>query len=224
MSFFKDRKIPVIFPDQGNPDGIIAVGGKLSPDYLLSAYWQGVFPWFSEDEPILWWSPDPRFVLFPEKLHVSRRLSRKIRGNEYRLTINRAFPEVIRSCAEVYRPGQPGTWISEGMMEGYIRLHALGHAHSFEAWQGEELVGGLYGVLVGGVFCGESMFARRSDASKVAFVSALKMLFSAGVKLIDSQVYTDHLASFGAEEIPRARYLELLHRYRSLQIELPGGS
>ncbi len=220
MSFFVQTDPPVHFPADSDPNGIVAVGGELSPPFLLSAYWQGIFPWFSKDEPILWWCPDPRFVLFPEKLHIAKRLARRLRKGEYRITRNRAFALVIRSCAEVYRPGESGTWITEEMQKAYIELHEMGHAHSFEAWYEGELVGGLYGVLVGAVFCGESMFSFRSNASKAAFAEAATVLFRSGVKLIDSQIYTDHLASFGAEDIPRRRYLSLLNRYRSLSVRL----
>jgi leucyl/phenylalanyl-tRNA---protein transferase len=207
------------FPDPLSADkhGIVCTGGNLSPGLLLSAYKRGIFPWFSEDDPILWWSPDPRFVLFPEELHVSstmRKVLRRRLGNEgeekFELTLDRDFDGVIRSCAASPRPGQDGTWITEGMIEAYIELRRLGYAHSVEARLDGELVGGLYGVAIGDVFFGESMFSRVDDASKAAFIPLVWRLREEGFTLIDSQVYTDHLAGLGAREIPRIEYLSLL--------------
>ncbi len=200
-----------LFPDPAlaDPSGLLGVGGDLEPDRLLLAYRSGIFPWYSED-PILWWSPDPRFVLWSEQLQVRRALAKRIRQRRYRITLDTAFHDVIARCAEVPRPGQSGTWITDDMLEAYAQLHALGHAHSVEAWEGDELVGGLYGVAVGRLYSGESMFALRPDASKVAFVHLVRQLARWGFPLVDCQVHTDHLASFGAEEIPRARYLRLV--------------
>jgi leucyl/phenylalanyl-tRNA--protein transferase len=202
----------VAFPDPrlAEPDGLLAVGGDLSPERLLTAYALGIFPWFNEGSPILWWSPDPRLVLLPERLHVPRSLARTIRRGTYRVTADAAFERVIRRCASAGRPGQDGTWITGAMVKAYVRLHEQGFAHSFEAWEGDALVGGLYGVSLGAAFFGESMFADRPDASKVAFVRSVEALAGFGVRLVDCQVRTDHLVRFGAEEIPRDRFLERL--------------
>ena len=200
----------VAFPDPAlaDPDGLLAIGGDLSPERLLAAYAEGIFPWYDDRSPILWWSPDPRLVLDPGELHVSRSLARTIRRGAYRVTADRAFEAVIRRCAETARAGQRGTWITEEMRAAYVELHRLGFAHSFEAWEGERLAGGLYGVSLGAAFFGESMFADARDASKVAFVRAVEWLAARGVGLVDCQVRTEHLVSLGAKEIPRARFLE----------------
>lgn len=195
------------------PDGLLAVGGDLAPERILSAYRQGIFPWFSPGQPILWWSPDPRAVLLPEKLKVSRSLRKTINKGGFQVTFDTAFEQVIRACATTPRRGQPGTWITGEMQQAYIKLHRMGYAHSAESWSGDELVGGLYGLRLGRVFYGESMFSRRTDASKVAFVHLVRKLQEEGVMLIDCQVTTDHLLSLGAEEIPRRRFIELLQRY-----------
>jgi leucyl/phenylalanyl-tRNA--protein transferase len=202
----------VAFPDprDAEPDGLLAVGGDLSPDRLVAAYSAGIFPWYGPGSPILWWSPDPRLVLRPERLHVPRSLARTLRRGRYRLTADTAFTEVIRACAGAERPGQDGTWITGAMIAAYERLHALGLAHSFEAWDGETLAGGLYGVSLGSAFFGESMFSVRPDASKAAFVRSVEHLTAHGVGLIDCQVRTDHLARFGAEEVPREDFLARL--------------
>ncbi len=202
----------VAFPDpaRAEPDGLLAVGGDLRPEWLLSAYALGIFPWFDASSPILWWSPDPRLVLEPERLHVSRSLQRTLRRGRYRVTADTAFERVIRRCATRARPGQRGTWITPDMVEAYLRLHRLGCAHAFEAWEGEALAGGLYGVSLGGAFFGESMFADRPDASKVAFARAVEWLSARGVRLIDCQVRTEHLVSLGAHEIPRREFLARL--------------
>jgi leucyl/phenylalanyl-tRNA---protein transferase len=202
----------VIFPDPelAEPDGLLAVGGDLSPERLLAAYAEGIFPWYNEENPILWWSPDPRLVLEPPALHVSRSLRRTMRRGAYRVTADTAFETVIRRCAARDRPGQQGTWISEAMIEAYATLHRLGFAHSFEAWEGDTLAGGLYGVSLGAAFFGESMFADRPDASKVAFAASVEWLAGRGVGLVDCQVRTEHLARFGAHEIPRREFLERL--------------
>ena len=208
MALYRLPEEPV-FPDPAlaEPDGLLAVGGDLSPERLLAAYAAGIFPWFSRGNPILWWSPDPRLVLRPGWLHVPRSLERTLRRGRFLLRCDNAFGEVIRSCAEAPRPGQRGTWIVPRMIAAYRRLHALGLAHSFEAWEGNDLAGGLYGVSLGGAFFGESMFARSPDASKVAFVASVRWLSERGIDLVDCQVRTEHLARFGAREIPRPRFL-----------------
>lgn len=188
-------------------DGVVAYGGNLSPGMLLSAYEQGVFPWYSVGEPLLWHSPDPRFVLKPEWLHVPESLRRVLKKGIYTVEYDRAFPAVIRACAEAYRPGQRGTWIVPEMIDAYVELHELGWAHSVEAYRDGELAGGLYGLRLGEAFFGESMFARADDASKAAFATAAAALFADGVAFIDCQVATAHLARFGAREIPRRDYL-----------------
>ena len=204
------RPIAFPHPSLAEPDGLLAVGGDLSPERLVAAYSEGIFPWFDERSPILWWSPDPRLVLEPAELHVSRTLRRTIRRGAYRVTADRAFERVIRSCADRKRPNQRGTWITGEMIDAYVRLHELGLAHSFEAWEGETLAGGLYGVSLGGAFFGESMFADRPDASKVAFVRSIEFLVDRGTDLVDCQVRTDHLVSLGAGEISRGEFLARL--------------
>ncbi len=199
-------------PRGATEDGIVGVGGNLSPGMLLSAYSQGVFPWYSEGEPLLWWNPDPRFVLFPDRLHVSKSLAKLLRKQRFTFTFDIAFREVIETCGAVERPGQPGTWITSEMIEAYVELHKLGFAHSLEVWNSGSIAGGLYGVSLGKVFCGESMFFLESGASKAALVHLVRTLKPLGFGLIDSQVYTRHLDGMGAEEIPRAEYLKLLER------------
>jgi leucyl/phenylalanyl-tRNA--protein transferase len=203
-----------VFPDpsEAEPDGLLAVGGDLSPERLLTAYAAGIFPWFSEGSPILWWSPDPRLVLTPSWLHVSRSLARTIRRGRYRVRADTAFGQVLRRCARKQRPGQDGTWITDDMISAYERLHRLGFAHSFEAWEGDALAGGLYGVSLGGAFFGESMFADRPDASKVALVRAVEWLARWRVDLVDCQVRTEHLARLGAREVPRREFVRMLER------------
>jgi leucyl/phenylalanyl-tRNA--protein transferase len=188
----------------------LAIGGDLRPERLILAYSLGIFPWYGPGEPIQWHSPDPRMVLLADELRVSRSLRRTVRKGEFRLTLDTAFEEVMVSCAETPRPGQSGTWITEEMKEAYLELHRRGVAHSAEAWQGDTLAGGLYGVSLGGAFFGESMFAHVAQASKVAFVVFAEQLQRWGIRLIDCQVYTEHLARFGAREWPRARFLEAL--------------
>ena len=205
-----DREIAFPDPARAEPDGLLAVGGDLAPERLLAAYAGGIFPWYDERSPILWWSPDPRLVLEPEGLHVSRRLLRTIRQGRFRVTADVAFEQVIRACARRARPGQKGTWITSEMIDAYVALHRLGFAHAFEAWEGDELAGGLYGVSLGAAFFGESMFADRPDASKVAFVRAVEWLRENGIRLVDCQVRTEHLVSLGAREIPRDAFLERL--------------
>lgn len=199
-------------PAEHAEDGLLAVGGDLRPERLLLAYSQGVFPWYSEGEPILWHSPDPRMVLPTAALRVPRSLRKTIRRRPYALSLDRRFEQVIAACASVPRPGQDGTWITREMRRAYRQLHRLGVAHSVEAWQEQELVGGVYGVCLGGVFFGESMFTEAPDASKVAFAALCEQLRRWQIRLVDCQVYTDHLARFGAEEWSRERYLAELRR------------
>jgi len=202
----------VAFPDprQAEPDGLLAVGGDLAPERLLAAYAAGIFPWYGPGSPILWWSPDPRLVLDPARLHVPRTLARLRRKAPYRFTADAAFDRVIGACAGIRRPGQDGTWITPPMVRAYRQLHELGFAHSFEAWEGEALVGGLYGVSLGAAFFGESMFAARPDASKLAFVESVEWLAARGCRLVDCQVRTEHLARFGAEDWSRDLFLAAL--------------
>jgi len=201
------------FPDprEAEPPGIVASGGNLSPGMLVSAYRQGIFPWFNEEDPILWWSPDPRFVLYPDRLHVSKSMRRVLKRGLFRITFDTAFDQVISECAARERPGQDGTWITEEMRDAYSVLHRLGIAHSVEAWQEERLVGGLYGLSLGKIFFGESMFTHSANASKTAFIVLVRALSAHGVGLIDCQVYTHHLSTLGAEDIPRSRYLAELN-------------
>ncbi len=187
------------------PNGLIAAGGDLSVRQLLAAYRRGIFPWYSEGQPILWWTPSPRLVLFPDQLHISRSLAKVLRQQNFHVTSDQAFETVMHLCAEP-RPGQDGTWISDEMIAAYCQLHAAGHAHSVEVWRDGELAGGLYGVAIGPVFFGESMFSRVSNASKVAFTHLISALGRAGFHMIDCQVYTQHLASLGAIEIPREEF------------------
>ena len=191
------------------PNGLLAAGADLSPSRLMDAYAQGIFPWFGSDDPLLWWSPDPRMVLFVSELRMTRSLRRVIRSGRFRVTMDTAFPAVIAGCAAP-RPGQDGTWITPEMNTAYCQLFELGHAHSVEAWVGDQLAGGLYGVGLGRMFFGESMFSRESDASKVAFVHMVAQFGRWGMPLIDCQMPTSHLASFGAREIPRTEFLDLV--------------
>jgi leucyl/phenylalanyl-tRNA--protein transferase len=191
-------------------DGLLAVGGDLSTKRLLLAYSQGIFPWYEADQPILWHSPDPRMVLRVEELHVPRSLRKVLRQGRYHFTLDSAFPAVIGACAAAPRHGQGGTWITPQMRAAYLELHRLGWAHSVEAWLDDTLAGGVYGVCLGAIFFGESMFARRPDASKAAFVMLTEQLQRWGVTLVDCQVHTQHLARFGATEWPRSRYLTAL--------------
>lgn len=195
-----------------DPDGLLALGGDLSPERLLTAYRNGIFPWYSEDQPILWWSPDPRMVLRPDALKISRSLRKSLRKGVFRVTLDTDFAAVMAACAEPRADGL-GTWITHDMFRAYLRLHELGYAHSVEAWQDDRLVGGLYGVALGRVFFGESMFARATDASKVAFVHLVEQLRDWGFVLIDCQVYTGHLASLGATPLPRPEFVAWLRQY-----------
>lgn len=196
-------------PERASAEGLIAVGGDLSPERLLAAYSSAIFPWFNEGDPILWWSPDPRMVLFPDEFHTSRRLARRMRQGVFRITQNTAFPDVMRGCAAPRR-GEDGTWITEDMIQAYTRLFDLGHAQSVEVWSGDELSGGCYGVQIGRAFFAESMFSRVTDASKAALAHLVKLARCKGWLFIDCQFYTKHLASLGAREISRQKYLRML--------------
>lgn len=201
-------------PHFSEGDGLLAVGGDLSEERLLRAYYMGIFPWYSEPDPILWWSPDPRLVLFPSELKVSRRLRRTIRHGTFRVTMDTAFEQVIQSCAEIPRKHEKGTWITPEMVTAYGRLHTAGFAHSVEAWSEGRLAGGLYGVAIGRCFFGESMFSNQSNASKVAFVELVEYLHKKKFRLIDCQVTTTHLKNFGAREISRVKFLNILEALR----------
>lgn len=204
-----DEELAFPPPHLAEDDGLLAVGGDLSPERLLLAYSMGIFPWFNEGMPILWHSPDPRFVLDPARLHVNRTLRKELRKHRFEIRLDTAFAEVIEGCSEARR-NQQGTWITDDMLAAYIRLHELGFAHSAEAWLDGELVGGLYGVSLGRVYFGESMFTRVTSASKVAFVTFVEVLRSWDFELIDCQVHTELLESFGAEHIPRRQFLTSL--------------
>ncbi len=209
----RDLDFPPLEQALREPDGLLAAGGDLSPERLLAAYRHGCFPWFSAGQPILWWSPDPRMVLFPDELHVSRSLRRTLRRGDFTISFDRDFAAVIRACAGP-RACADSTWITPAMQQAYLELHRRGIAHSVEAWQDGELVGGLYGLALGRVFFGESMFSRRDDASKVAFVTLVEQLRACGFVLIDCQMHTTHLARFGAREIPREQFADTLARHR----------
>ena len=200
------------FPDPAAGGSIVAVGGNLSPGMLLSAYEQGIFPWYNPEDPIIWQSPDPRFVIFPEKLHVSASMRKTLKRGEYTIAFDRDFAAVISGCAEAERPGQGGTWITADIIAAYTELHRLGWAHSAEAYRDGELAGGCYGLRLGRIFFGESMFARQSNASKAAFISLAQFLFAGGAACIDCQVPTPHLRSLGGEELGRADFLRLLSK------------
>ena len=204
----------LVFPDpeESEPEGLLAIGGDLAPQRLLLAYATGVFPWYAEGQPILWHSPDPRAVLVPSALHVSRSLGKSLRRRTFEVRLDTAFAEVIRACAEVPRPGAQGTWITRDMLRAYVRLHEMGFAHSAEAWEQGRLVGGIYGVSLGGAFFGESMFTHRNDASKVAFVVLMRQLERWGFDFLDCQMRTPHLERMGAVLWPRKAFLEALAR------------
>lgn len=207
MHYLTDK---IRFPDvnEASEDGLLAVGGDLSVQRLILAYKSGIFPWFDTEEPILWWSPNPRFVIFPDKLKVSKSMKQVLRNIDYTITNNKDFKSVITQCSRVKRQGQESTWITKSMVEAYVKLNELGYAKSVEVWKEDILVGGLYGIDLGNaVFCGESMFSKESNASKVAFTTFIQ---NSNFKLIDCQVYTNHLESLGAEEISRDEFLEIL--------------
>lgn len=214
----------IVFPDpnDADTDGLLAIGGDLSPQRVLLAYAQGIFPWPHEGLPLLWFSPDPRMVLRPSELHVSRSLRRTMNKGIFEVRFDTAFDRVIRACATTPRAGQDGTWVSNEMIHAYCCLHDLGFAHSAEAWIDGALVGGLYGVSLGAAFFGESMFAQRSDASKVAFVHLVRQLHKWEFHLVDCQMHTDHLARFGASEWPRRRFLQALKH--ALQVPTQRGA
>ena len=197
-------------PEQASDEGIVAVGGDLKPERVMLAYRKGIFPWFESDDFLLWWSPDPRMVLFPDKVKISKSMRAVLRKKQFEVTFNKAFDDVVEACAKVKRFGQNGTWITPGLMEVYSTLHTQGHAHSVEVWEEGVLVGGLYGIDLGTVFSGESMFSKANNASKVALISLAKELKKNKYKLIDCQVPTQHLVSMGAESIPRAEFLTYL--------------
>ena len=204
-------------PEEAEHHSIVAWGGNLSPGMLLSAYEQGLFPWYSEGEPIIWHSPDPRFVLFPEKLHISKSMKKVLRQKEFTITLDGNFQGVISACSKIARPGQDGTWITGDMIAAYTELHRLGWAHSAEASFGNELAGGCYGIRLGNIFFGESMFSLRPNASKAAFICLSRLLFNDNVRFIDCQTHTRHLKSLGAEEISRAEFISLLRETLSLR-------
>ena len=204
-----------------SPNGLLAWGGDLQPERLLMAYRSGIFPWYSDAQPILWWSPVPRCVIFPEKIYLSTRTRRRYNSGVYRLSADSVFAEVISACAEP-RGHDSGTWITQEMVEAYIHLHQLGHAHSLEVWEGDLLVGGIYGLAMGSVFFGESMFSRRTDASKIALVALCRQLQGRGYGLLDCQVGNPHLYSMGAEELPREAFETLLGDL--IEVSQPGGS
>lgn len=203
----------LIFPpvELAEKDGLLAIGGDLSAERLILAYQLGIFPWFEGELP-LWYSPDPRFVLFPDELRISSSMKQVIKSGKFQFTTNTAFRDVIQCCGIVKREGQGGTWITDEMIEAYVKLHEMGFAHSAEVWLEGKLVGGLYGIITGNVFCGESMFSTESNASKFALIQFVPMLVAKGINIIDCQVFTEHLSSLGAKMIPRKDYLSFLHK------------
>lgn len=214
MSFWINRQsnsFPPLERALRSPSGLLAMGGDLSAERLVAAYRHGCFPWYSQGQPLMWWSPDPRTVLFPDELHIPRSLRKTLRQQHFRISYDSAFEQVIHACA-LPRSSDSGTWITPAMQSAYTRLHQLGHAHSVEVWHGQQLVGGLYGIAMGRLFFGESMFARMSDASKVGFVTLVQDLQQAGFRLIDCQMPTEHLARFGARDIPRSEFQQYLQR------------
>jgi leucyl/phenylalanyl-tRNA--protein transferase len=208
--FALDNELIFPPPSLAEPDGLLAMGGDLSPKRLLLAYQNGIFPWYEGDH-ILWWCPDPRFVLFPDDIRVHKNIRKMMRSNEFEFTINKAFQQVIRNCKKIYRPGQDGTWITNEVEKAYIKMHELGYATSAEVWKNGELVGGVYGMKMGKVFFGESMFSKVSNASRLAFITYVKLLQKEGIELIDCQVYTEYLESLGAKMIERKDFLRLLN-------------
>jgi len=209
---------PAIETTLDEPQGLLAAGGDLSTERLVRAYSEGIFPWYSADEPILWWSPDPRFVLFPDLIKISRSLAKNMRNNPFEIRMDTAYERVISLCGSQPRKDQPGTWITNEMRTAYINMHHAGHAHCVECWNGDDLVGGLYGIHTGQVFCGESMFSRQSNASKIALVHLCRFLHLQGFKLIDSQVYTEHLERLGSTMIPRKMYIDILQQPNNIDM------
>lgn len=207
MIFRLDERLVFPDPELAEPDGLLAVGGDLSTLRLMLAYQHGIFPWYSDDTPVLWYSPHERFVLYPDELLISKNMRKVLNSGRFRITVDNSFEKVIAACGDIERPGQDGTWITGDMRQAYINLHQRGHAHSVEVWENDQLVGGLYGVNVGNVFCGESMFSKVSNASKAALIT---LCTSGNYKLIDCQVYTEHLESMGARMISRAEYMQAL--------------
>jgi leucyl/phenylalanyl-tRNA---protein transferase len=206
-----DGNTPFPPVETADRQGILALGGDLSVSRLLDAYTHGIFPWFDDDQPIIWWSPNPRFVLFPEKVLVSRSMKKILARGEFTITYDRCFREVMSACSEAPRRGQRGTWITAEMLEAYCNLHAEGYAHSVEAWKNDSLVGGMYGICLGRAFFGESMFSRESNASKAAFLTLAEKLKALDFAIIDSQVHTNHIESLGGEHIPRKEYLAIIN-------------
>lgn len=198
--------------EDATPEGIVASGGNLSPGMLLSAYKQGIFPWYEEWEAILWWSPDPRFILRPDEIIVSRSMAKILKRQVFQFTVDKDFPQVIRNCQSVPRKKEKGTWITTEMLEAYIKLHELGYAHSVEAWKNDELTGGIYGISLGSCFFGESMFSFQSNASKAVLIVLSRMLADACYSIIDCQVYTKHLDSMGAKMIPRKDFIAIINK------------
>ena len=208
--FALDNELIFPPPSLAEPDGLLAMGGDLSVERLLLAYQNGIFPWYEGDH-ILWWCPDPRFVLFPNDIKVHKNIRKMMRSNEFEFTVNKAFHQVIHNCKKIYRPGQDGTWITNDVEKAYIRMHQLGYATSAEVWKDGELVGGVYGMKLGKVFFGESMFSKVSNASRLAFIRYVKLLQEEGIELIDCQVYTEYLESLGATMIERKDFIRLLN-------------
>lgn len=202
--------MPFPSPELASEEGIVAYGYDLTVKRLLEAYRKGIFPWYNEEEPVLWWSPNPRFVLFPEKLHISKNMKKLLRKNSYEVTYNECFEEVIANCAFIKRKDQDGTWIHPEIISAYSELHRMGYVLSVEVWEENRLVGGLYGIRIGNVFCGESMFSKKSNASQYGFITFLQSYSQ--IKLVDCQVYSEYLEKLGAEEIPRVDFLKILKR------------
>jgi leucyl/phenylalanyl-tRNA---protein transferase len=214
--FALDKELYFPPVELAQPDGLLAIGGDLSSERLLLAYGSGIFPWY-EGQFILWWSPDPRFVLFPGELKISKSMKVLLNKNAFEFTINKSFKQVIQNCKEVKRPGQIGTWITDEVESAYVHMHNLGYAFSAEAWKDGRLVGGVYGIKLGKVFFGESMFSKTSNASKYAFIKFVEYLQQQGVEMIDCQVYTQHLGSLGARMIPRQKFLNYLGKFVSCE-------
>jgi leucyl/phenylalanyl-tRNA--protein transferase len=212
MPIFALPEDEIIFPNPELADesGLLAVGGDLSCDRLILAYKNGIFPWFSDGEPILWWSPNPRFVLFPKKLKISKSMQQVLKSNKFEITVNKNFENVIQNCQNIKRSGQDSTWITEDIIQSYTDLHKLGIAHSVEVWENNVLVGGLYGLIMGKCFFGESMFSKVSNASKAGFITFVKKLQLENFELIDCQIHSEHLESLGAEMITRKAFLSLI--------------